>query len=68
MSQISLKNSFGKLFFFVVFFLFLFVCLFVFLILTHIEITRTKNRLFGRYFETVQHFDFFPGIMVFDSA
>ena len=41
LSQISLKNSFGKV---------------VFQILAKIEITRNKNRLYGRYFETVQHF------------
>ena len=29
--------------------------------------TRNKNRLFGRHFETVQHFNF-SGITVFDSA
>ena len=30
-----------------------------FQILAKIEMTRNKNRLFGRHFETVQHFDFF---------
>ena len=44
LSQISLKNSFGKV---------------VFQILAKIEMTRNKNRLFGRHFETVQHFQFF---------
>ena len=44
LSQISLKNSFGKV---------------VFQILAKIEMPRNKNRLFGRHFETVQHFDFF---------
>ena len=44
LSQISLKNSFG---------------LVVFQILAKIEMTRNKNRLFGRHFETVQHFHFF---------
>ena len=41
LSQISLKNSFGKV---------------VFQILAKIEMTRNKNWLFGRHFETVQHF------------
>ena len=27
-----------------------------------------KNRLFGRHFETVQHFNFLSRIMVFDSV
>ena len=44
MSQISLKNSFGKV---------------VFQILAKIEMTQNKNRLFGRHFETVQHFQIF---------
>ena len=44
LSQISLKNSFGKVFF---------------QILAKIKMTRNKNRLFGRHFETVQHFQFF---------
>ena len=41
LSQISLKNSFGKV---------------VFQILA---IEMTRNRLFGRHFETVQNFQFF---------
>ena len=41
LSQISLKNSFGKVFF---------------QILAEIEMTRNENRLFGRHFETVQIF------------
>ena len=44
LSQISLKNSFGKV---------------VFQILVKIEMTRNINRLFGRHFETVQHFQNF---------
>ena len=44
LSQISLKNSFGKV---------------VFQILAKIKMTRNKNRLFGCHFETVQHFQFF---------
>ena len=44
LSQISLKNSFGKV---------------VLQILAKIEMTRNKNRLFGRHFETVQHFELF---------
>ena len=44
LSQISLKYSFGKV---------------VFQILAKIEMTRNKNRLFGRHFETVQHFQNF---------
>ena len=44
LSQISLKNSFEKVFF---------------QILAKIEMTRNKNRFFGRHFETVQHFQFF---------
>ena len=43
LSQISLKNSFGKV---------------VFQILAKIEMTQNKNRLFGRHFETVQHLQF----------
>ena len=39
LSQISLKNTFGKE---------------VFQILAKIEMKRNKNRLFGRHFETVQ--------------
>ena len=31
----------------------------VFQNLAEIEMTRSKNRLFGRHFETVQHFNFF---------
>ena len=41
LNQISLKNSFGRV---------------VFQILTKIEMTGNKNRLFDRHFETVQHF------------
>ena len=44
LSKISLKNSFGKV---------------VFQILAKIKMTRNKNRLFGRHFETVQRFQFF---------
>ena len=44
LSQISLKNSFGKV---------------VFQILAKIEMTQNKNQLFGRHFETVQHFQIF---------
>ena len=44
LSQILLKNSFGKG---------------VFKILAKIEMTRNENRLFGRHFETEQHFQFF---------
>ena len=44
LSQISLKNSFGKV---------------VFQILAEIEMTRNENRLFGRRFETVQIFYIF---------
>ena len=40
-----------------VFFFFFF---FFFQILAKIETTQTKNRLFGRHFETVQHFIFPP--------
>ena len=48
LSQISLKNSFGKV---------------VFQILAEIEMTRNENRLFDRHFETVQKFYiFFPEI------
>ena len=39
-----IKNSFGKV---------------VFQILAKIKMTRNKNRLFGRHFETVQHFQTF---------
>ena len=42
MSQILLKNFFGKV---------------VFQNLTKIEMMRNKNWLFGRYFETVQYFE-----------
>ena len=41
LSQISLKNSFGKV---------------VFQIFTEIEMTRNENWLFGRHFETAQKF------------
>ena len=44
LSQISLRNSFGKVFF---------------QILAKIEMTRNKDWLFGRHFETVQHFTIF---------
>ena len=44
LSQISLKNSFGKV---------------VFQIPAEIKLTRNKNRLFGRHFETVQIFYIF---------
>ena len=44
LSQISLENSFGKV---------------VFQILAKIEMTRNKNRLFGRHFGTVQYFQTF---------
>ena len=48
LSQISLKNSFGKV---------------VFQILAEIEMTRNENRLFGHHFETVQILlIFFPEI------
>ena len=48
LSQISLKNSFGKV---------------VFQILAEIEMSRIENRLFGRHFETVYIFYiFFPEI------
>ena len=39
-----IKNSFGKV---------------VFQIWAKVEMARNKNRLFGRHFETVQHFQFF---------
>ena len=45
LSQISLKNSFGKE---------------IFQILAKIETTRNKNWLFGRHFETMKNFIFFP--------
>ena len=44
LSQISLKNSFGKV---------------VFQNLATIEMTRNKNWLFGRHIEMVQHLKFF---------
>ena len=44
LSQISLKNSIGKV---------------VFQNLAKIELTRNKNQSFGRYFETTQHFQNF---------
>ena len=44
LSQISLKNSFGKV---------------VFQTLAEIEMTRNENRLFGRHIETVQIFYIF---------
>ena len=44
LSQILLTNSFEKV---------------VFQILVKIEMMRNKNRLFGRHFETVQHFQIF---------
>ena len=51
LSHISLKNSFGKV---------------VFQILVKIEMTRNKNRLFGRHFETVKHFQiFFAELRIF---
>ena len=51
LSQISLKNSFGKV---------------VFQNLAKIEMTQNKNRLFGRHFETLQHLNsFFCRIVIF---
>ena len=50
LSQISLKNSFGTV---------------VFQILAKIEMKQNTNRLFGRYFETVQHFIFSPELWFF---
>ena len=51
LSQISLKNSFGKV---------------VFQIFVEIEMTRNENRFFGRHFETVQYFFiFFAGIWLY---
>ena len=38
---------------------FLWESVFFFQILAKIEMTRNKNRLFGRHFETVQHFQIF---------
>ena len=32
------------------------------------ETTGNKNRLFGRHLKTVQHFTFFPGIMISNSV
>ena len=53
LSQILLKNSFGKV---------------IFQILAKIKMSRNKNRLFGRHFETVQHFQsFFCRIVIFYS-
>ena len=52
LSQISLKNSFWKV---------------VFQILAKIEMMQNKNRLFGRHFETVQHFHFFFFLQNCDS-
>ena len=53
LSQISFKNSFGKV---------------VFQILAKIEMTRNKNQLFGRHFETVQYFTIlFCKIVIFYS-
>ena len=48
--KISLKNSFGKE---------------VFQILAKIEMTRTKNRLFGRHFERYNIFIFFSELWFF---
>ena len=53
LSQISLKNSFGKV---------------IFPILAKIEMMRNKNRLFGRHFETVQHFQLFFAELCFFIA
>ena len=53
LSQISLKNSTGKV---------------VFQILAEIEMTWNENRLFGRHFETVQIFYIFPWNMVVISV
>ena len=50
LSQIPLRNSFGKV---------------VFQILVKIEMTRNKNRLFGGHFETVQYFHFYLFIYLF---
>ena len=44
LSQISLKNSFGKV---------------IFKILVEIEMSQNENRLFGRHFETVHIFYIF---------
>ena len=53
LSQISLKNSFGKV---------------VFQILAEIEMSRNENRLFGRQFETVHILHFFLWNMVVISV
>ena len=53
LSRISLKNSFGKV---------------VFQILAKREMTQNENRLFGRHFEMVKRFNFFPRILVSDGA
>ena len=53
LSQISLKNSFGKVFF---------------QILAEIEMTRNENRLFGRHFEMVQIFYIFSWNLVVISV
>ena len=37
-----------------------------FQILAKIEMTRNKNRLFGRHFETVQHFVFFRIVIFYN--
>ena len=39
----------------------------VFQILAKIKMTKNKNRLFGRHFETVQYFHFFSRIVIFYS-
>ena len=53
LSQISLKNSFGKV---------------VFQIFAKIEMTRNKNRLFGRHFKNSITFSkFFSRIVIFYS-
>ena len=53
LSQISLKNSFGKV---------------VFQILAEIEMTRNENRLYGRHFETYKYFIFFSWNVVVISV
>ena len=53
LSQISLKNSFGKVFF---------------QILTKLEMSRNENWLFGRHFETVHIFYIFSWNMVVISV
>ena len=55
LSQISLKNSFGKGCFF-------------FQILAESEMTQNENRLFGRHFETVQILYIFSWNMVVISV